>query len=64
MVSLLGIKLKSLGLEKQIWGRDLVAAVDRTTLTCPYFNNIQVYPLRAGDQLASVAIRRLGRLSQ
>src|SRR5207245_9793833 len=52
------------GLEKQRWGRDLAAALGRTTLTCLAFNTAQVYRLRAGERLASVAIRRLRRLRQ
>ena len=51
-------------LEKQRWGRDLAAAWGRTTLTCLAFNTAQVYRLRAGERLASVAIRRLRRLRQ
>jgi hypothetical protein len=50
------------GLEQQHWGRDLVAAVGRTTLTCLAFNTAQVYRLRAGAHLATVAIRRPRRL--
>src|SRR3989441_2253233 len=50
------------GLEKQHWGRDLAAAIGRVTLTCLAFNTAQVYRLRAGQQLAAVAIRRLRRL--
>jgi hypothetical protein len=49
------------GLEKQPWGRDLAAARGRVTLTCLAFNTAQVYRLRAGQQLAAVAIRRLRR---
>jgi len=52
------------GLEKQRWGRDVAAALGRITLTCLAFNTAQVYRLRAGQQLASVAIRRLRRLRQ
>jgi hypothetical protein len=52
------------GLEKQRWGRDLAAALGRTTLTCLAFNTAQVYRLQAGQRLASVAIRRLRRLRQ
>jgi hypothetical protein len=52
------------GLEKQRWGRDLAAAHGRTTLTCLAFNTAQVYRLRAGEQLAAVAIRRLRRRRQ
>ncbi len=49
------------GLEQQHWGRDLAAAVGRTTLTCLAFNTAQVYRLRAGEHLAAMAIRRLRR---
>ncbi len=52
------------GLEQQRWGRDLAAALGRTTLTCLAFNTAQVYRLQAGVRLASVAIRRLRRLRQ
>ncbi len=52
------------GLEKQRWGRDFVAALGRTTLTCLAFNTAQVYRLQAGERLASLAIRRLRRLRQ
>jgi hypothetical protein len=52
------------GLEKQRWGRDVAAALGRTTLTCLAFNTAQVYRLRAGERLASAAIRRLRRLRQ
>ena len=52
------------GLEKQHWGRDLAAAVGRTTLTCLAFNTAQVYRLRAGEHLAAMAIRRLRRQRQ
>ena len=52
------------GLEKQHWGRDLAAAIGRVTLTCLAFNTAQVYRLQAGQQLASVGIRRLRRLRQ
>ena len=52
------------GLEKQRWGRDLAAAVGRTTLTCLAFNTTQVYRLRAGERLAGQAIRRLRRQRQ
>ena len=51
-------------LEKQRWGRDFAAALGRTTLTCLAFNTAQVYRLRAGERLASLAIRRLRRLRQ
>jgi len=47
------------GVEKQHWGRDLAAAVGRTTLTCLALNTAQVYRLRAGEHLAAMAIRRL-----
>ena len=49
------------GLEKQRWGRDVAAALGRTTLTCLAFNTAQVYRLRAGEHLAALAIRRLRR---
>jgi hypothetical protein len=52
------------GLEKQHWGRDLAAARGRVTLTCLAFNTAQVYRLQAGQQLATVAIRRLRRRRQ
>jgi len=52
------------GLEQQRWGRDVAAALGRTTLTCLAFNTAQVYRLQAGERLASVAIRRLRRLRQ
>jgi hypothetical protein len=52
------------GLEKQRWGRDFAAALGRTTLTCLAFNTAQVYRLRAGERLASMAIRRLRRHRQ
>ncbi len=52
------------GLEQQRWGRDFAAALGHTTLTCLAFNTAQVYRLRAGERLASVAIRRLRRLRQ
>ena len=52
------------GLEKQRWGRDVAAALGRTTLTCLAFNTAQVYRLQAGERLASMAIRRLRRLRQ
>jgi hypothetical protein len=52
------------GLEQQRWGRDFAAALGRTTLTCLAFNTAQVYRLRAGERLASAAIRRLRRLRQ
>ncbi len=49
---------------KEGWGRDVAAALGRITLTCLAFNTAQVYRLRAGQQLATVAIRRLRRLRQ
>src|SRR3989442_2210597 len=52
------------GLEKQRWGRDFVAALGRTTLTCLAFNTAQVYRLQAGERLAAMAIRRLRRQRQ
>ncbi len=52
------------GLEQQRWGRDLAAALGRTTLTCLAFNTAQVYRLQAGERLAAVAIRRLRRYRQ
>ncbi len=52
------------GLEQQRWGRDLAAALGRTTLTCLAFNTAQVYRLQAGEQLAGMAIRRLRRQRQ
>ncbi len=52
------------GLEKQRWGRDVAAALGRTTLTCLAFNTAQVYRLQAGERLASAAIRRLRRQRQ
>jgi hypothetical protein len=51
-------------LEKQHWGRDLAAALGRTTLTCLAFTTAQVYRLQAGERLASMAIGRLRRLHQ
>ncbi len=51
-------------LEQQHWGRDLAAALGRTTLTCLAFNTAQVYRLQAGERLASMAIRRLRRHRQ
>jgi hypothetical protein len=51
-------------LEKQRWGRDVAAALGRTTLTCLAFNTAQVYRLQAGERLASMAIRRLRRHRQ
>src|SRR3989442_4638062 len=50
------------GLEKQRWGRDVAAALGRTTFTCLAFNTAQVYRLQAGERLASVANRQLQRL--
>src|SRR5213596_1928363 len=50
------------GLEQQRWGRDVAAALGRTTLTCLAFNTAQVYRLQAGERLAAMAIRRLRRL--
>jgi hypothetical protein len=52
------------GLEQQRWGRDLAAALGRTTLTCLAFNTVQVYRLQAGERLAALAIRRLRRQRQ
>jgi hypothetical protein len=52
------------GLEQQRWGRDVAAALGRTTLTCLAFNTAQVYRLQAGERLASMAIRRLRRQRQ
>ena len=52
------------GLEKQRWGRDVAAALGRTTLTCLAFNTAQVYRLQAAERLASMAIRRLRRQRQ
>jgi len=52
------------GLEQQRWGRDVAAAVGRTTLTCLAFNTAQVYRLQAGERLAAMAIRRLRRQRQ
>jgi hypothetical protein len=52
------------GLEQQRWGRDVAAALGRTTLTCLAFNTAQVYRLQAGERLAAVAIRRLRRQRQ
>ena len=49
------------GLEQQRWGRDVAAALGRTTLTCLAFTTAQVYRLQAGERLAAVAIRRLRR---
>lgn len=47
------------GLETQHWGRDEAALRGRLTLTCLAFNTAQVYRSRAGERLATVAIRRL-----
>ena len=52
------------GLEQQRWGRDVAAAVGRTTLTCLALNTAQVYRLQVGERLAALAIRRLRRLRQ
>jgi hypothetical protein len=52
------------GLEQQRWGRDVAAALGRTTLTCLAFNTAQVYRLQAGERLAAMAIRRLRRQRQ
>lgn len=52
------------GLEKQHWGRNVAAALGRTTLTCLAFNTAQVYRLQAGERLAGMAIRRLRRQRQ
>src|SRR5258708_9435648 len=52
------------GLEQQRWGRDVAAALGRTTLTCLAFNTAQVYRLQAGERLASMPIRRLRRHRQ
>ena len=51
-------------LEQQRWGRDVAAALGRTTLTCLACNTAQVYRLQAGERLASMAIRRLRRQRQ
>src|SRR5256885_12701248 len=45
------------GLEQQRWGRDVAAALGRTTLTCLAFNTAQIYRLQTGERLASLAIR-------
>ena len=47
------------GLGEQHWGRDEAALRGRLTLTCLAFNTAQVYRSRAGERLATVAIRRL-----
>jgi hypothetical protein len=52
------------GLEQQRWGRDVAAALGRTTLTCLAFNTTHVYRLQAGERLAAMAIRRLRRQRQ
>jgi hypothetical protein len=52
------------GLEQQRWGRDVAAALGRTTLTCLAFNTAQVYRLPAGERLAALAIRRWRRQRQ
>jgi len=52
------------GLEQQRWGRDVAAALGRTTLTCLAFNTAQVYRLQAGERLVAMAIRRLRRHRQ
>ncbi|MFN8516983.1 MAG: hypothetical protein U0841_31305 [Chloroflexia bacterium] len=49
------------GLEERHWGRDEAALRGRLTLTCLAFNTAQVYRSRAGERLATVAIRRLRR---
>jgi hypothetical protein len=49
------------GLEAQRWGRDLAALLGRLTLTCLACNTAQVYRARAGQHLATMAIRRLRR---
>jgi hypothetical protein len=51
-------------LEEQHWGRDVAALRGRLTLTCLAFNTAQVYRSRAGERLASVAIRRLRQQHQ
>src|SRR5207253_2356027 len=51
-------------LEQQRWGRDVAAALGRTTLTCLAFNTAQVYRLQAGERLAGMAIRQLRRQRQ
>ncbi len=47
------------GLEEQQWGRDVAALRGRLALTCLAFNTAQVYRSRAGERLATRAIRRL-----
>jgi hypothetical protein len=49
------------GLEEQRWGRDVAAAMCRTTLTLLAFNTTQVYRSRGGRRLARKGIRRLRR---
>ena len=51
-------------LEQQRWGRDVVAVLGRTTLTCLAFNTAQVSRLQAGERLAALAIGHLRRLHQ
>jgi hypothetical protein len=51
-------------LEEQHWGRDVATRCGRLTRTCLSFNTTQVYRSRAGEQLATVAIRRLRRTHQ
>ena len=51
-------------LEEQHWGGDVAAIRGRLTLTCLAFNTAQVYRSRAGERLASVAIRRLRQQHQ
>src|SRR3989454_5365349 len=48
------------GLEKQRWGRDVAAALGRTTLTCLSFNTAQVYRLQAGGRRGSIGHSRCG----
>ena len=47
------------GLEERHWGRDVAALRGRLTLTGLAFNTAQVYRSRAGERLATRAIRRL-----
>jgi len=49
------------GLEAQRWGRDLVAALGRLTLTCLACNTAQISRSRAGALVATLASRRLRR---
>ena len=49
------------GLEKQPWGREVAAALCRTTRTRLAFNTAQVYRSRSGRRLAPTGIRRLRR---